>query len=919
MKKSTLEILFAFISQLTIIRKDKEQKENKPKMNVIKDRMLSAAIVIALLLVSGQLSATTYYSRAITGNWNAATSWSTVAYGNATNTGTFPVAGDIVNIGDGYTINLTGSAACATLNIGQGVSGILQFGSSANYTLTISGNVTVNTGGIFRYNTAITRTHAVNLAGNLTNFGTVDFYVAAGQVVNLLINGTGNTVVSGTGSFDMNTVTMAKSGATTAQLNIQSATFETGIRTFTGTYGTYIHNNASSFSINPLATTFTIGPNVIFQVPIGTMWFASNGDYLYLQGGLTVNGGTVVVGKTTGLQGIRTDQNGTTIPTLNVSNGTLTVYGGITYNSASAAEPFAFNMSGGTISLSSGTTGSNREVFYVTDVPNSSFTMSGGTITLQKPNTAGTLIADWGVCSTTGTMNVTGGTIQFGNASTASGTRFSFRPNGNVTFPNFKVTGTVANTITLCPSSGATSSFKLLSLYIDQGKIFDIRSISGTTGDTKTMTLMSTCNGVEALYNLGTFTARSSTVTFNTSGAQAIGGTATTIFYNLSINNSSNITLNRPAIVSNFLSMVSGKLITTNTNVLTCTSTASASIGSSLSYVDGPMVHTVASSALATRTFPIGKGSAYRPAVISVTHSSALSVTYRGEVFNSPASGLPYTLPASIANVSNVRYVKFTRQSVANFSSGTVQMYYDTDDGVTDKNSLLIAMDNGTTQWTNIGGTATANVTGNITSASISSFNSYFALGNPPGGTNPLPISLSSFTATLFKTHVDVKWTTQSEINNDYFNVERSADNISYYSIGIVDGHGTTTQMNNYSFIDNNPLRGISYYRLRQTDFDGTSETFSPVVINNRGNGIFTVYPNPSSSAVVHLSSDIQLTKASVSVQDITGKEVPFSATPQENGTMDIYIDEYYASRGGIFIISITSGTERSHQRLVIN
>lgn len=888
-------------------------------MNIVKERLRSAAILVGLLFAVNQANAITYYSRTSGGNWNTNTTWSTVAYGNATNTGTFPMAGDVVNIGDGYTINISGSAACATLNIGQGVSGILQFGSAANYTLTVSGNITVNTGAIFRYNTAIARTHAVNLGGNMTNFGTVDFFLATGQVVNLLFNGTSNSTVSGTGTFDLNTVTMTKSGSTSTQLNVTSSTFESGIRTFSGNFGTYIHNNTTSYSINPAVATYTIGPNVIFQVPLGTVWFASAGDNLILQGILTVNGGAVIAGSTAGNQGIRTDQNGTQIPTLNISSGTLTVYGGITYNGASAAEPFSFNMSGGTVLLNSGTTGSNREIFYVNDVANSSFTMSGGTMTIQKPNTSGALVADWTVCGVSGTVNSTNGTVTFGNASTGTGIRFNFRPNAGVTFPHFRITGPVANTCTLSTSSGSTANFRLLSLYIDQNKQFDIRSISGTAGDSKTMTLMSTFNGVEALYNLGTFTARQSTVTFNATGAQAIGGTSTTSFYNLSINNSSNITLNRPAIVTNFLSMVSGKLITTNTNVLTCSSTASANIGSSTSYVDGPMIHTVASSTLATRTFPIGKGAAYRPAVINVTHSNTLSVTYRAEIFNSPASGLPYSLPASISNVSNTRYLRFTRQAVANYSSGTVQMYYDVDDGVTDKNSLLVAEDNGTTMWTNLGGTATANVTGNITSGNVTNFNTYFALGNPPGGTNPLPITLASFNAGVNGNHVDVKWTTQSEINNDYFTIERSSDNVNYYSIGTVDGRGTTTQTNNYLFVDYSPLRGISYYRLRQTDFDGTSETFAPAVVSNRGNGTFTVYPNPATSPVIHLSSDAHLTKSAVTVQDITGKEIPFTAIPQENGTMDVYIDDAYASRGGIFIITFNNGQERLRQRLVIN
>ncbi|MBL0063783.1 MAG: hypothetical protein IPP38_01930 [Bacteroidetes bacterium] len=68
--------------------------------------------------------------------------WSTVGYGNATNTGTYPKAGDVANVGNGYTIYINAVVTCATLNIGQGTSGILEFKSTGNYSLTVTGNIT---------------------------------------------------------------------------------------------------------------------------------------------------------------------------------------------------------------------------------------------------------------------------------------------------------------------------------------------------------------------------------------------------------------------------------------------------------------------------------------------------------------------------------------------------------------------------------------------------------------------------------------------------------------------------------------------------------------------------------------------------------------------------------------------------------
>jgi hypothetical protein len=97
---------------------------------------------------------------------------------------------------------------------------------------------------------------------------------------------------------------------------------------------------------------------------------------------------------------------------------------------------------------------------------------------------------------------------------------------------------------------------------------------------------------------------------------------------------------------------------------------------------------------------------------------------------------------------------------------------------------------------------------------------------------------------------VSLNWITASEINNDYFTVERSADAMHFEKILTVDGAGNSTRTINYSTIDPNPLPGISYYRLRQTDFDNKTTTSDIVAVNISGNGNLLVVPNPASSFV---------------------------------------------------------------------
>lgn len=119
---------------------------------------------------------------------------------------------------------------------------------------------------------------------------------------------------------------------------------------------------------------------------------------------------------------------------------------------------------------------------------------------------------------------------------------------------------------------------------------------------------------------------------------------------------------------------------------------------------------------------------------------------------------------------------------------------------------------------------------------------------------SPLPIELNFFSAAAspMQDVVNCQWQTASESNNDYFDVQRSADGVNWLSIGQVDGAGNSATLNNYSYNDNGPLSGISYYRLKQTDFDGISTESNgvSVSINRQSNVALKVYPNPSQGSV---------------------------------------------------------------------
>ncbi len=112
----------------------------------------------------------------------------------------------------------------------------------------------------------------------------------------------------------------------------------------------------------------------------------------------------------------------------------------------------------------------------------------------------------------------------------------------------------------------------------------------------------------------------------------------------------------------------------------------------------------------------------------------------------------------------------------------------------------------------------------------------------------PLPVELLHFEAQKINNHIELNWATASEINNDYFVVERSIDNDIFIPIGVVEGRGNTTEHTNYQFIDFEPHAGANYYRLRQVDFDGYTSFSKTLAITVKKDFNWQVYPNPVQS-----------------------------------------------------------------------
>ncbi|MFT5647369.1 MAG: hypothetical protein ACI976_002059 [Aureispira sp.] len=135
-----------------------------------------------------------------------------------------------------------------------------------------------------------------------------------------------------------------------------------------------------------------------------------------------------------------------------------------------------------------------------------------------------------------------------------------------------------------------------------------------------------------------------------------------------------------------------------------------------------------------------------------------------------------------------------------------------------------------------------------------------------------LPIDLLSFTTTVLNSEIQLNWVTTAETNNDYFNVERSADGINFTSIDEINGAGNSTHPLSYSTVDGAPLEGWSYYRLKQTNYNGKIN-YSDIVSAEFKTGndfIFNIYPNPFSTQTTFRTSE-KLKNAILTIYDSYG------------------------------------------------
>lgn len=185
---------------------------------------------------------------------------------------------------------------------------------------------------------------------------------------------------------------------------------------------------------------------------------------------------------------------------------------------------------------------------------------------------------------------------------------------------------------------------------------------------------------------------------------------------------------------------------------------------------------------------------------------------------------------------------------------------------------------------------------------------------------NPLPVELIYFQTEKSDNGVLVLWATASELNNSHFEIEKSFDGTNFQKLGDINGNGTTSDVNKYTFLDQHPkFMNLTYYRLKQIDYDGSHEYFVSVFYPQSGlQHKIDIFPNPFREKLMVRFNYAPNEDIQVSIHSTSGKEMHTLKFPNSNGTL-ILENELLGLPAGQYFIQLKGQTVRYKYHLYKN
>lgn len=418
------------------------------------------------------------------------------------------------------------------------------------------------------------------------------------------------------------------------------------------------------------------------------------------------------------------------------------------------------------------------------------------------------------------------------------------------------------------------------------------------------------------------------------SSPQQITGnfTGSSAFNNLEIDNNTEVVLNGDVEVSRELALTDGKFITTSANLLTLSTIsayATPTNGSNSSYVEGPMGKLINNGS--NFTFPVGKDDRVRNIGVKNTNTTGSQV-WIGEYFNANPQEAPYGpdfnttngMGGANAGLSDSEYWSLEVSG----GTGQVILHWDSQSGVVSNLNQLRVMrwNSGASEWTSEGNAERAGsaTSGYLVSNAVGFSQQTFTLGATDLTINPLPVTLVEFAGRVDNQTNILHWITSSELNNDYFELQRSRDGKTYETIAEIRGNGTSGTSHFYSYRDKSPYTGRNYYRLKQVDFNGEFTISDQIVV--LVNKVLTegitleAYPNPTDDSNINLNiSTGDLAPVRVRMMDVYGRVYFEEVYTPEQLLRSIKVEASERLKQGVYIVLVEQGSQKSQRRVVIN
>ncbi|MBD0255241.1 MAG: T9SS type A sorting domain-containing protein, partial [Cytophagales bacterium] len=766
------------------------------------------------------------------------------------------------------TIRLTAAAPITVASTGELRAGALTYDPGAN-TATLTGNGPVNIAGAMTVNVPTTLTFNAPFTANSVTYNASPAFTTAntrlmlGQatITNALAIGA-NATVTANGALQAGSVLVSAAAplAIGSSGSLQTVTLNFG----TGATGATLMANGS------VTVTGEMKVEAITGITMNRNFSAATLTYTSAAGAsMLVLGNPAVAGTSANVSGAVLINSPALITANHTSNNALSM-GSLTFGTAAAGASLTLNrptVIGTTVTYDAGATITANNTLTV-----------GGDLTFASGVTTGSLVINRPV-SLGGSLSLAGPNNLTGNAT-----------NGSLTF-----TSTASNTT--IQSAGAIFNVPV---------IFNGLAANGTTRGRWTL--------------LDNMTIRVSARFLNghVIALPAAAANASPFNPNALVPPNEPFDATKPSTTVNSPMMI----FETNDGVtprIYATTSGATSASHVIGYVRKLQVQKSTFEVAGRETsftFPIGDGTYYRPLTMFDPSSAVADWTARylsiDPVANSSINPSRHTYQFPLqGRVSDKEFWYLTASASAN-TRFTVS-YLHPNPAIAQSNYYRVD------KWAGI---TVAGMSTNSNNATWKDINGSPTYPGPNGGTvstssgmgssawftiarrdqTPLPVRLVSFTGQYLDGQVQLKWQSSSEENTSHFEVEKSADGKNFSPVLTKKAQGNSSTLVSYGTLDNNPLGGTSYYRLKMVDLDGTFEYSKLVSVSSEGGLQVRLYPNPSQGNGINFTTGNGSRLVLKSVSDLFGKQVSYQ---QRNAGESLQVNFAQPLPAGFYVATL--------------